>query len=32
MHVEYFTNMLLKVINIKDHDQYLYPPRELFEI
>lgn len=32
MHVEYFTNMLLTVINIKDHDQYLYPPRDLFEI
>lgn len=31
MQVEYFTNMLLTVINIKDHDQYLYPPRELFE-
>lgn len=25
------TNMLLTVINIKDHHQYLYPPRELFE-
>lgn len=31
MHVEYFTNMLLTVINIKDHDQYLYPSRELYE-
>lgn len=31
IHVKYFTNMLLTVINIKDHDQYLYPPRELFE-
>lgn len=25
------TCMLLTVINSKNHDQYLYPPRELFE-
>lgn len=31
MHLEYSTNMLLTVINFKNHEQYLYLSRELYE-